>query len=367
MIKIKELFGSFGSRVNIGCDLGATHIKIVELKKLNGGFSVVACGMIEVPVLQEGGLAAVQRVKSFLKEHGWIGRRAAVNIEDETLKIRRMDLPKMPDGDMKVAIRWNFREHVDGQIEDYVVGYTTMKFHAASPPGKIPLIAFCVSSKSVEERQDIVKRVGLKALSIEPCATALTAAFDAAYGWEPGKFYVLIDFGFKTTNFVVASGGDLLFSRPLSGVSGERLLRLVVKDCGVENGRAKDVLKQFVNWAARGSDSSVSSSPSNGSVSLELLTKVEATVRQFMGFTAVEIQRSIDAFCLMYGVDKVDALFLCGGGSMLPNFCRHLSETLGVEAALLDPFRRVVLGDGIRSKIVNPPQYALAFGLALPR
>jgi hypothetical protein len=52
---------------------------------------------------------------------------------------------------------------------------------------------------------------------------------------------------------------------------------------------------------------------------------------------------------------------------LLPNICPNLTKTLGVESSLFDPFRKLTREGGEALAVANAPQYALAFGLALPR
>ena len=45
---------------------------------------------------------------------------------------------------------------------------------------------------------------------------------------------------------------------------------------------------------------------------------------------AVEIQRSLDAFSLLFGNQRIGTLWLCGGGAALPELSLHLATSLGI-------------------------------------
>jgi Tfp pilus assembly PilM family ATPase len=90
------------------------------------------------------------------------------------------------------------------------------------------------------------------------------------------------------------------------------------------------------------------------------------TRNMFFSQLAIEVQRSIDAFSILFAVDHVDKIYLCGTGAYCPGIAAHMQKTLGVRTKLFDPFSRVTqekLHESIRSRSAI---FAVAFGLAIP-
>lgn len=310
-MNIQFLSKWFESKEMLGCDIGAAGLKFVCLERNNSHFSLKAAGIFEADFFS-GGDVPIRRAEQFLSENGLSGKSSAINIEDRSLRIRRMDIPEMPDSDIKIAIRWNFREFVDGPIEKFAVSYTSIGGRAKGE-AKRPLMAFAVSNTAVEEAVKRAKRLGLKAIAVEPNATALLAAFDLNTDWVPGKRYALIDLGGKTANFVVLSDGILLFSRPLAGIS----------------------------------------------------FGPEAPPESLLSQLVIEIQRSIDAFCLMYSVEKVDEIHLCGGGSLFTGIASYAAKNLGIETFIFNPFKNIDMSS-FKGRLDKPELFAVAVGLAIP-
>lgn len=345
---MKSLNELFKPKDVIGCDVGTSSLKFVRLKDNKGIISLQSIGMLEADVLSDN-TVPLQRARAFVHEHGFSGH-ASMNVEDSTLRIRRMDLPEMPRADLKIAIKWNFREYVDGPIEKFAVDYSD--FGEMKDEGdKNPILAFAVSNDAVEKLMKVAKFIGVKPVSIEPNATALLAALDLNIGWESGKYYAMIDLGLKITNFIVVGNGHLLFSRPLSNAAFENLLKGISRDCGVQVEQAPAFFKSFLNKEP---------------VSDEVSAKVQRLISAFLSQMVVEVQRSVDAFCLMFHVDKVDSLFLSGGGSLISGMSEYLTKNLGISTRLFNPFEHIELG-AFKGKIVNPQLYAVAVGLAIPR
>jgi type IV pilus assembly protein PilM len=291
----------------------------------------------------------IQRARAYLKEHGMAGKQVNANIEDSTLRIRRMDLPEMPDGDMKIAIRWNFREYVDGPIEKYSVDYSA--FGDIKVNGdKRPILAYAVSNDSVAKLSELIKQTGLKPVSIEPNATALLAIFDHNVGWKKGEFYVMIDIGSKVSNFIAMGGGCLLFSRPLTTFGMDGLIKQIVKDVSCPPDKAGAYVSALLKNA----------------LPAEIQEKVSVCVQGFLGAMAVEIQRSVDAFCMMFHVEKVEAIYLSGGGSMISGITDSFTKNLGITTRLFNPFEKIDMraAGGV---VPNAQLYAVAAGLAMPK
>lgn len=322
----------------MGCDIGTTSFKFVALKRDKELLSLEALGIIDADILG-GNTAALQRVHAFLKEYNISGSSCGINIEDTTLRIRRMDLPEMPENDLRVAIKWNFREYVDGPIEKYSIAYSNFGSTKVASDKK-PILAYAVSNESVGKLVAMSKQIGLKASAIEPNASAMLAAFDKNIGFDSDKFYAMIDFGGHIANFIVVGNGVLLFSRPLPNAGTEELVKMVVREKSVTKEEAIKLVKE---GAADGE-----------------------SVSTFLSQMVVEIQRSIDGFCLMFHVDRVESIYLSGGGSLIPGISDYLAKNLGIQTILFNPFARIDTST-VKGEIKNPGLYAVAVGLALPR
>ena len=92
-----------------------------------------------------------------------------------------------------------------------------------------------------------------------------------------------------------------------------------------------------------------------------------ATTRHFYSQLVIEIQRSMDAFSILYGVEKIDRIHLCGIGVGYPGIVEHVQKTLAVATAVFNPFEKIM--DPTMQRVgppANAPQFAVAVGLSIP-
>ena len=92
-----------------------------------------------------------------------------------------------------------------------------------------------------------------------------------------------------------------------------------------------------------------------------------AVTGQFYSQLVLEAQRTIDAFCILYEVDHVDELYVCGTGARYPGLVQHIEKTLGITTKVFNPFEHIVVPDDFKSTIGSwASTYAVAVGLSIP-
>lgn len=282
----------FHKRDVIGMDLGKGSVKLVQLQRGKDGTVFKQRYLYDHPTPSEP--TAVAALRAFLRKNHLLSLPVACNIEHESLKIHKVDLPWMDTSDLKEAVVWKMREVVEGPVEDYVIRPCLLEEYTVGEVKRLSLIAYAIKRQVVQERQELLRQLGLKPVLIEPTSVSLTAALEQLIAWPQGKpgsgkIYALLDMGKGHTTLMVMAAGKLLFSQPLPGFA--------IGD--MEKNNASDFYTQM----------------------------------------AVEIQRSLDAFSLLFGNQRIGTLWLCGGGAALPELSLHLATSLGITTEVIhNPF-----------------------------
>lgn len=318
-----SFLSQFAKKEIVGMDLGEASVKFVFLKKgENGDIQLKRKLCYRHPILPE--TKKWEAFKIFLRQEKLEHIAMATNVEHSSLRIRKVDLPKMDAKDLKDALAWKIREFLEGSVEGHVIRYSPLEEYAAGEAKKVSLIAFAIQRKVVEDRVEFLKKMGLKPLVVEPTAVSTTAALQFVACPDEGKLCALLDLGYAKTRLIVVNRNKLLFSRPFPNFSLSDIFRL----CKIE---------------------SPTEAPEQNKILLyEVYTQI-----------AVEIQRSLDNFSLLFGNHQIQNLYLCGGGAVLPEFTQHLTNSLGLKTEVINPLKHWQL----------PPDqghlYMAALGLAL--
>lgn len=355
VIKYIQKFKSMAQKrpERLGIDFEAGIARIVRLTRLeDGSYVLAAFGHVH---FDPKNFSTDDR-KRFLGEILRVGgglRHVAVNVEDPSLRIRRMVLPKMPDEDMREAIKWNFREHIDVPIEKYMVGYIPMR--GVVEGNKVAVVAYGVAKGVVDDYSNKFRSMRLKLVSLEPVASALLASLHVNSLLDDEGYHVCILFEEEVSYFSICRKDLLLFSRPLAGISHEAFVKSINRDLNVDDASARKMIEE---WMSNGSEGA----PPAG----DLQGKFQATTKHFFSKLVIEIQRSIDAFCIQCGVEKIDKIHVCGYGAIYPDLTVHMRTTLGIPTEIFDPLSKLIDKNRVGADLQKTaPFYAVAAGLAM--
>lgn len=343
----------------IGLHIGGGIARIVRLDRLPDD-TMKLNGFVEVEFdLDNITKESSERFKAAIRNVGGGLQRIAVNIEDPSLRIRRMVFAKMPEADLMQAIKWNFREHIEIPIEKYVVGYTPVAEEIDG--NKLAIVAYGVAEEAVHSIVDLFKSLGLKVLSVEPVATSILAAFNISNLLDDDNCHSCIVFGEEIANFIVMRHGEMLFSRPLAGINESSVVKQIVRDLNLSEADSKNLI---VNWIV--GEGKVDNVDEMGE---GVFSKFEATMRHFYSQLVIEIQRSIDAFCILYGVQSIESLRISGLGVAYPGLIEHIEKTLAVKTSAFNPFENILV-EGLEKQVGGSKMasfYSVAVGLAVPQ
>lgn len=292
----------------VGIDVGAKGTKVAQLQyQVSGKPSLERCDFIEIGIHDE---EFEGKMKSYLKEAKIGGAMIASSIDDESMKIRKMDLPKMPDPDLIEAIKWNLRDIVDGDIEEFTVDFSRIAEIEEGENSKIELMAYAIKREAVNDYKIKLSSIGLHPFHIEPAAVTLASTLERCHGEDSG-YIAGVNIGYSQTLFYVIGNGVFVFSRPLMGISLDTRLK------------EPDGFNQKL---------------------------------------AIEIQKSIDTFKVNFKMQEIGSIFVSGGGALEGDIHEYLAANMGVEVSLLNPFLSLANTDAFEG--VAAPLYTQAVGLA---
>ncbi len=340
----------------LGIDLSARSVRIVRLaREGERTFKLAASAIVDVDPFEASPLE-ISRLRATVEQVGGGLTRAALTIEHPSLRIRQMKLAAMPERDTLEAIRWNFREHIEMSVDQFSVGFTPIG--TPKEGEQRLLLAFGVAREAIEQHLALARQIGCKAVSLEPVSTALLAALDANYSWEEGNYVASILIDDHIAYFTVAKNGMLFFSRVLSGISIDALARLMMRNAGIEFAPALVAVRSWIMGGEPLHEASLDE---------DKRQTFAMTIGHFFSQLVIEVQRTMDAFCIMYNADRVDSLFLCGAGALLPDLAMHMEKTLGVKTVIFNPFARIPPEGTLDSATLQTvSMFATALGLALP-
>ncbi len=333
----------------VGIDIGSKTIKIVELQKEGNAFSLNATGIFGYSgntiekMTDEREMASLgQVIKKLHSEAGVTSRDVVISIPESLVFTRTIKFPLLTDAEIASAVKWESEQYIPIPINEAIIQHTILaRNETTSPPGVLVLLV-AAPRVIVEKYTKVVSLAGLTPIAVETELIALTRSLAPA-----DKTILLVDLGATSTDIAIAKNSLLSFSRSIP-IAGEAFTRAVSQGLGVAVPQAEEYKKTY------------------GLESTQLEGKIKGALDPVLRLVVDEIKKAISYYQSEEKGDAPSAIFVSGGTSGMPQIISMLSELLGMEVLVANPFSRIQVDPETAKKLAPfAPLYSVAVGLAL--
>lgn len=323
--------------LSIGFDVGNTGLKMVCLKNMGNGYRLMAHAELDA--------TNISYMAKLIKKKPLKGAILRANIEDPSIKIRKVTIPKVPSQEKDEVVKWAAKDFLGGPVDEFVI--RSLPF-LDTGVGDEDHIVYAALKSAVAKQTERLKGMGFYPLNvIEPTTVALAHAAQFVRGKQWEERTVLIDLGQLDCFFLILDEKGLLFSRPLGGVSGDALTKQIARNLGVSENEAETLKKNSSAW------------------SQETGKKIKNTFQHFFTRLEMEIERSMEIYFNLYPGLPVNSLLMTGGASGMHGLIDYLKENIKMSVNLFDPFQPLDLGIFSKDQKFEESRHSLATALGL--
>lgn len=344
----------FGSKGIVGLDIGSSYIKAVQLNETRSGYELELFDMLPISpeLIVEGSIIDAIRVTESIRE---LIRKAKIKAKIAVISIaghssviiKRISLPEMSEEELSESIKFEAEQYVPFDIED-----VNLDFQILGPkeePGQMDVILVAVKKDVINDYVSVVKEAGLNSVIVDVDAFALENMYGINYEIEPGRNVALVNIGASTMNMNIMKGGVSVFTR----------------DSSIGSNIHTDALQKEFNITYEEAERLKRG---------EALEKVKpndaySLILNASGDIFSEVSRSVDYFKSSAIQAEVKEVILSGGCALIENFPRLLSEKIGIEVKMAEPFKNIVIPKNLDLSFIEgvAPIAAVAVGLAMRR
>lgn len=344
----------FGSNDTVGLDIGSSYLKVVRLKEKKGAFELDSFDMLPLPpeLIVEGSiidsLRLVESIGELLKKAKVKSKTCVIGIAGHTsVIIRRITLPEMGEEELAESIKFEAEQYVPFDIEDVNIDFQILG--PMEEPGQMDVMLVACKKDIINEYTQVVREAGLNPLIVDVNTFCIGNSYEINNEIDTDRTIALVDVGASTVNINVLKGGVTVFTRD-AAIGSNRHTESLQQEFGLDY-EAAEKLKRGEAVEGAGPDDAES-----------LLMAANAEI-------AEEISRSLDLYRSTAYMEEIHEVVLSGGGALVRGFPQQLSEAVGLEVSLANPFRNIKLpGRFDRSYIEDMgPIAAVAVGLAMRR
>lgn len=335
-----------------GLDIGSHSIKAVQLDKTGDKLSLTAAGVTSSPTPgvtsdAERDLVGVgEAVKKLVADTKITSRQVNLSLPEAKVFTRLVSLPPLSDEEVAAAISWQAEPYIPIPVKEASLDYQIVgRVEGQGPnnPGRVDVLLIAAPKTLIEKYIKITNFAGLTVVSVETELLALARSIAPLTGTA-----LVLDLGATSSDIGIVKGKQLLFGRSVA-TAGDALSRAVSTGLSVEASQAEEYKKTY------GLDAK----------------QAEGRIRQALepAFKGIvdELKKAGQYYkSELKAQDEIASVVLSGGTAGMPEIVPYLTESLGLEVSVGNPFSGLAGTERLTSNFAAySPLYAVSVGLAM--
>ena len=360
--------------VTLGIDLGTSAIKVVQLVQAKGGRKLTRFEIKPIPVdmrTNETQRRAfiIAMLREIIARDKLTNVQALLALSGPGTSFNTLTVPKMGKKDLQGAISLELKKTLAFELGQ---AYWDYRVRAEMPDRAGPKLEIITATSQRGVVKEIVTMmeaadIHVAGLTMTPCALHNLLEYGGII--EPEEVAVVLEIGARYSSLTFSKEGSLQFSRDLP-VGSDHLTQALVRTITLPQGR-HDITLQEAEQMKRQLGIPRKDSTEQPIEGLNV-TQILAMMRPVLERLLTELQRSLNYYRQTFKVQKINRLFLSGGGSRLKHLDEFLGANLsGIRVERLDPLSTIQGWSDPRASehqelLENlAPHLAVAFGLSL--
>jgi len=333
--------------MSVGIDIGSKTIKIVELEKESKGFRLLASGAVGyqgiLPSESKDDKELVPLsdvIRKLHKEAHIRGKEVSIALPEPLVFTRTIKFPLLTDQEIDSAVKWEAEQYIPIPSSEAIIEHQIIE-RSETAIGGVTVLLVASPRSLVEKYIKLLQGAGLTTVGVETEALALSRALSPDTGT-----YLLLDFGASSTDIAIVKDGMVRFSRSIP-TAGEAFTRALSQGLGIEYQQAEAYKKTY-------------------GLSSDLEGKVKASLAPVFNLVGEEIKNAVHFYQTEEKGEAPKSVIVSGGTSGMPEAISTLTNLLGIEVVVGNPFAKVTLDAQASKSLANYASlYSVAVGLAL--
>ena len=331
-------------RTLLGVDVGSDSIKAIELTQQSDDLLCTGYGQVEIP----RGADPADALSDLLKACDFQTKRCATSVSGRSVIVRFLPMIDVPESNLQSAVRFEADKYIPFELDEVQMDCAKLA-SGGSKEGEMKVLLVASKKDVIQSRVKLLKSAGLEPalIDVDPFAVGNAFEFVARANADTSlgaRVSALIDIGAAKTTVTVVKGHEPRFTREVY-LGGEDFASAVGKGLGVDAAEAESLKRE----------------PG------ERFDEVAQSLSHAIDELANEVQLSLDYYEDRQDGERVENVYLSGGGSRTPQLGEALERTFERTTTHWSPVSGLsVDGDVVDAELLteNSAQLAVAVGLA---
>lgn len=320
-----------GSKELVGLDIGSSAIKLAHVKPVGVEFRVKKFGVYPLPpdAIVDGAImdhvSVIEGIKTALRELKVKEKEIAISLSGHSVIIKKVVLPTTTPEELEESIQWEVEQYIPFDIKDVKIDFQVIG-PLKEDPSKMDVLLVAVKSDLVNDYVSVIKDAGLTPTIVDIDSIAAGNAFELCHPVSDEQVPMVVNVGASFININILHSGVPLFTRDVP-MGGGMYTSEIQKQLAVSFDTAEE-LKVGKKDAG------------------ERAEKIAEIMRTVSNILSTEVQRSYNFFSATYPDRLVTKVYLTGGAAKSAFLKEMLTEKIGVDVELFDPFEGLILEEG---------------------
>ena len=220
----------------VGVDIGASSIKVVQLKESRKKFQVIRYGYAPLPpqtivdghVMSPG--AVVDGLLKIFQDQKISQKDVAIGVYGQSVIVRKITVPMMTSAELEEQIGWEAEQHIPFDIKVMSIDYEVLRKRPDA--GQMDLLLVAAKKDEVNDYTAIFREANLRPVVVDINAFTIQNIFENQQGLPDQGTVALLNVGAAVSSLNIISGGVSAFTREIAN-AGNSITEEIQKQCNV--------------------------------------------------------------------------------------------------------------------------------------
>ncbi len=337
----------------LSVDIGSSTIKVLEVRTGTNGLEVLNFGTVPTPssaihsnMVTEPDLVA-DALRSLLDLKGIRARKAITAVPGPAVMIKRVSLPNQTPQEIEQAVLYEARNFIPEDLDNVNLDFQITS--TSADVDEVEVLMAAAKKEIVSSYADTLRLAGLTPVVVDVDYFALDNMYELNYDPLANQVAALVNIGSRYSSINILKEGRSTFTGDVP-VGGRDITEALVRDLGIPADEAERIK---VGSATGDFDEE--------QISMAMIPAVDALIE--------EVHYALSFFWTAATDERIDVLYLSGGGAQTPELANRLAERAEAPVEVTDPFGRIMIDDevDVASLRRRASEFAIAMGLAVRR
>lgn len=355
-----RLFKQIQSRGTLGIDIGTSSIKVVELEKRGGRFSLTNYAIFELKggrmtasssdnwqsILKMPDQEIAEGIKELVKKANISSGDVISSIPSFSTFATVIEMPYVSNEDLARSIQFEAKKYVpiplDEVILDWsIVGVADGKSKEDGQPAMVEVFLAAVPKDETTRYQTIMRNSGLKLKALELENSALIRAL-LGNDLSPT---VIVNIGGRSTSIIIINRGYERVSHNYE-IGGFEITRAIAQSLNVSLEKAEELKRKF---GLKKTEENI----------------INESMISLIDMMVFETQKTISNY-EESKKEKITNVILVGGLANMPGLGDYFKEKINRDVVIGNPFSRVIYPSELKPIVLElSSMLSVAMGLAM--